>query len=101
MRFAFTRDQELLRDALRDVLKRECPASLVRASWERRDAADSLQELDFSARRLHWLKNVPEPVSARLAARPEPAPLSARMERLRRPRRPSSGFGRHYSEVTG
>jgi alkylation response protein AidB-like acyl-CoA dehydrogenase len=42
MRFAFTSDQELLRDALRDVLQRECPPSLVRASWERRDAADGL-----------------------------------------------------------
>jgi alkylation response protein AidB-like acyl-CoA dehydrogenase len=42
MRFAFTRDQEALRDALRDVLKRECPPALVRASWEKRDAADAL-----------------------------------------------------------
>ena len=40
MRFAFTSDQELLRDALRDVLQRECPPSLVRASWEKRDATD-------------------------------------------------------------
>ena len=42
MRFAFDRDQELFRDALRDVLGRECQPSVVRASWERREAADPL-----------------------------------------------------------
>jgi alkylation response protein AidB-like acyl-CoA dehydrogenase len=42
MRFAFTRDQELLRDAIRDVLKRECTPAVVRASWEERDAGDRL-----------------------------------------------------------
>ncbi len=38
MRFAFTRDQLLFRDSLRDVLKRECTPTLVRAAWESREA---------------------------------------------------------------
>jgi len=67
-----------------------------------RDAAESLCHLDFGARRLHWLKNVPEPVSARPASRAESATTWRRLGRWARPpRRPSSGFGRHYSEVTG
>jgi alkylation response protein AidB-like acyl-CoA dehydrogenase len=42
MRFAFTRDQLLFRDALRDVLRRECAPAVVRASWEKREAGDAL-----------------------------------------------------------
>jgi alkylation response protein AidB-like acyl-CoA dehydrogenase len=34
VRFAFTDDQLLFRDAVRDFLAKECPADLVRASWE-------------------------------------------------------------------
>lgn len=37
MRFAFTEDQLALRDAVRDLLAKECPASTVRAAWERAD----------------------------------------------------------------
>lgn len=33
MRFAFTDDQLLFRDAVRDFLTKECPPELVRASW--------------------------------------------------------------------
>jgi alkylation response protein AidB-like acyl-CoA dehydrogenase len=36
MRFAFTDDQEMLRDTVRDVLQRECPPDVVRAAWEGR-----------------------------------------------------------------
>jgi alkylation response protein AidB-like acyl-CoA dehydrogenase len=42
VRFAFTRDQELLRDGVREVLARECTPALVRASWESREAANGL-----------------------------------------------------------
>ncbi len=87
-----------------NVASRLCSAAgggEVLVSDATRDAADSLHDLDFSARRLHWLKNVPEPVSARLAARAESDVPSPRVGRLQRPRRPSSGLGRHYSEVTG
>lgn len=34
MRFAFTDDQLAFRDAVRDLLERECPPSVVRAAWE-------------------------------------------------------------------
>ncbi len=33
MRFAFTDDQLALRDAVRDLLAKECPAEVVRAAW--------------------------------------------------------------------
>jgi alkylation response protein AidB-like acyl-CoA dehydrogenase len=42
VRFAFTRDQLLFRDSLRDVLRRECSPAVVRASWEKRDAGNAL-----------------------------------------------------------
>ena len=34
MRFAFTDDQLAFRDAVRDLLAKECPPSAVRAAWE-------------------------------------------------------------------
>ena len=36
MHFAFTDDQKMLRDTVREVLQRECPPSVVRAVWEGR-----------------------------------------------------------------
>lgn len=41
MRFAFTDDQKMLRDTVREVLQRECAPEVVRAAWEGRpeDAA--------------------------------------------------------------
>ena len=36
MHFAFTDDQKMLRDTVRDVLQRECAPEVVRAAWERR-----------------------------------------------------------------
>ncbi|MGB5813246.1 MAG: acyl-CoA dehydrogenase family protein [Polyangiales bacterium] len=33
MRFAFTDDQKMLRDTVREVLQRECPPDVVRAVW--------------------------------------------------------------------
>ncbi|MEM7135090.1 MAG: acyl-CoA dehydrogenase family protein [Myxococcota bacterium] len=38
MEFAFTDDQKMLRDTVRDVLERECPPEVVRAVWEGRGA---------------------------------------------------------------
>lgn len=35
MRFAFTDDQRAMRDAVRDLLARECPPAAVRAAWTR------------------------------------------------------------------
>ena len=37
MRFAFTDDQVALRDAVRDLLARECPPAVVRAAWSNAD----------------------------------------------------------------
>ena len=34
MRFAFTDDQKMLRDTVRDVLARECSPDVVRKTWE-------------------------------------------------------------------
>jgi alkylation response protein AidB-like acyl-CoA dehydrogenase len=34
MRFAFTDDQKMLRDTVREVLQRECAPEVVRATWE-------------------------------------------------------------------
>lgn len=43
MRFAFTDDQKMLRDTVREVLQRECPPDVVRAAWEgRRDEAEAV-----------------------------------------------------------
>lgn len=39
MRFAFTDDQKMLRDTVRDVLQRECAPEVVRAVWEGRPEA--------------------------------------------------------------
>jgi alkylation response protein AidB-like acyl-CoA dehydrogenase len=40
MRFSFTDDQRLFRDAVRDVLKKDCTEDVVRAAWEgRRESA--------------------------------------------------------------
>ncbi len=36
MRFAFTDDQKMLRDTVREVLQRECAPEVVRAAWEER-----------------------------------------------------------------
>ena len=38
------------------------------------ERAGELRRIRFSERRLHWLKNVTEPVAARLAEQDEPAP---------------------------
>jgi alkylation response protein AidB-like acyl-CoA dehydrogenase len=37
MRFAFTDDQIAFRDAVRDLLEKECPPSVVRAAWTNAD----------------------------------------------------------------
>ncbi len=38
MRFSFTEDQLALRDAVRDLLAKECPPEVVRAAWPEPDA---------------------------------------------------------------
>ncbi len=55
-----------------NVAARLCSAAgggEVLVSDATREAAGSLRHVEFGARQLHWLKNVPEPVAARSAAR--------------------------------
>lgn len=41
MRFALTSDQAALREAVRDLLRAECPPAVVRAGWPESDEADA------------------------------------------------------------
>jgi adenylate cyclase len=67
-----------------------------------REASGSPRHVNFGARRLHWLKNVPEPVGARSAARLERSPSrrSLRRSAKRIAHSPVSGFRERHSEVT-
>jgi adenylate cyclase len=67
-----------------------------------RQAAGCVADVDFGARRLHWLKNVPEPVAARVAARCERPARRRRLKQIARlPRGQAAGLPMRYSEVTG
>jgi adenylate cyclase len=60
-----------------NVASRLCSAAgggEVLVSDTTREAAESPYGVAFGERQLHWLKNVPEPVAARPAARESPAP---------------------------
>lgn len=67
-----------------------------------REASGAPRHVDFGARRLHWLKNVPEPVGARSAAQTEqrPSRTSLRGGAKRIVHSHDSGFRRRQSEVT-
>jgi adenylate cyclase len=59
-----------------NVAARLCSAAgggEVLVSEAAREAASSPSHIDFGARRLHWLKNIPEPVAAGSAVRREQA----------------------------
>ena len=56
-----------------------------------RETAGRLRNVEFSERRLHWLRNVTEPIAAHVAS-PRPQPLTERLAApLRRALTPSSG----------
>jgi adenylate cyclase len=88
-----------------NVAARLCSAAgggEVLVSDAARQAAGAPAHICFGARRLHWLKNVPEPVPARVAARSErPAPRRPLSKLARRVRGPAAGISMRYSEVTG
>jgi class 3 adenylate cyclase len=88
-----------------NVAARLCSAAgggEVLVSDAARDAAGPPAHIEFGARRLHWLKNVPEPVAARPVAACERASGRAALRGLaRRVRRPAAGVSIRYSEVTG
>jgi adenylate cyclase len=89
-----------------NVAARLCSAAgggEVLVSDATRDAAGSPCQVDYGARQLHWLKNVPEPIAAWSAARQE---CSAPRRSLRELaalmyRRPAAGVPLRHSEATG
>lgn len=88
-----------------NVAARLCSAAgggEVLVSEAAREAAGSPQEVDFGVRRLHWLKNIPEPVAAGLAVRREqtPARQSPRTIAGRTARRGTRSLQLQPSEVT-
>jgi adenylate cyclase len=91
-----------------NVAARLCSAAgggEVLISEAARAAAGSPCEVDFGVRRLHWLKNIPEPVAAGSAARRECEPAPARGSlRALATRKARRGFGTlrpRHSEVNG
>jgi len=67
-----------------------------------REALGSPRHVNFGTRRLHWLKNVPEPVGARSAARAERSPSrrALRDGAKRIVHSPAAALRRRQSEVT-
>jgi adenylate cyclase len=88
-----------------NVASRLCSAAgggEVLVSEAAREAAGAPEHIDFGERRLHWLKNVPEPVAAHsVAASEDAAPRRRLRELARMVRRPPAGVSMRYSEVTG
>jgi adenylate cyclase len=88
-----------------NVAARLCSAAgggEVLVSDAARDAAGAPAHIEFGARRLHWLKNVPEPVAARVAARCDQRESRRPLRELARiVRRPAARASMRYSEVTG
>jgi len=101
---AVSRDGDWYGSAV-NIASRLCSAAgggEVLVSDTTRVAAVSLHDVDYGARQLHWLKNVPEPVVAHAAMRRECAAPRQRFTKLTKlTRRAPTGFGRRPSEVTG
>lgn len=89
-----------------NVAARLCSAAgggEVLVSEAAREASGSPSHIDFGVRRLHWLKNIPEPVAAGSAVRRECAPprRSLRAVTTNRARRGLGFLKLRQSEVTG
>jgi len=103
---AVSRDGDWYGNAV-NVAARLCSAAgggEVLVSEVTREAAGSPQHIDFGERRLHWLKNMPQPVAAGSAARrecPSERPPLLRGIVGSRVRRPLAGVRLQHSEVTG
>ena len=102
---AVRRDRDWYGSAV-NVAARLCSAAgggEVLVSDTTRAAAGAPGHVDFGARQLHWLKNVPEPVAARSAAKREWATLRRSLRELSQPmrRRPHAGFPMTNSQVAG
>ena len=103
---AVSRDGDWYGNAV-NVAARLCSAAgggEVLVSEATREAAGSPQHIYFGERRLHWLKNMPQPVAAGSAARrecPSERPPLLRGIVGSRVRRPLAGVRLQHSEVTG
>jgi adenylate cyclase len=89
-----------------NVAARLCSAAgggEVLVSDAAREAAGSPAHIDFGVRRLHWLKNIPDPVSAGSAVRREPPQRRTSLRAIARQNvRRGLGTARlRASEVTG
>jgi class 3 adenylate cyclase len=89
-----------------NVASRLCSAAgggEVLVSDATRESAGAPCHVDFGARQLHWLKNVPEPVAARPAARQECSEPRRSARELARFvfRRPPAGVPLRRSEAMG
>jgi adenylate cyclase len=87
-----------------NVAARLCSAAgggEVLVSDAAREAAGAPAHIEFGARRLHWLKNVPEPVAARAAVGISNEQPRSLRERVKLVRRGPAGVSMRYSEVTG
>jgi adenylate cyclase len=102
---AVSRDGDWYGNAV-NVASRLCSAAgggEVLVSDAAREAAGCPRHFDFGERRLHWLKNVPEPVAARPVARcerPEPRPALRRLTSFKARTLPA-GLQLRHSEATG
>jgi len=102
---AVRRDRDWYGSAV-NVAARLCSAAgggEVLVSDTTRAAAGAPGHVDFGARQLHWLKNVPEPVAARSAEKREWSTLRHSLRELSQPmrRRPRAGFPMTRSQVAG
>jgi class 3 adenylate cyclase len=88
-----------------NVAARLCSAAgggEVLVSDAAREAAGRPEHIEFGPRRLHWLKNVPQPVDARSAVCKEP-PVARRSLRglAKQVREHTGGVAVRYTEATG
>jgi len=102
---AVRRDRDWYGSAV-NVAARLCSAAgggEVLVSDTTRAAVGAPGHVDFGARQLHWLKNVPEPVAARSAEKREWSTLRHSLRELSQPmrRRPRAGFPMTRSQVAG
>jgi class 3 adenylate cyclase len=89
-----------------NVAARLCSAAggdAVLVSDATREAAGRVRKVEFGERELHWLKNVPEPVAARSAARHECSGRRRPLEKLTKlvGRRSAPAVSLRQSEVIG